>query len=343
MTHLFSTFIVALAATFGALPGHAEVRIGLAVPLTGPMAWAGGRVEEGAKVAIADLNARGGVLGEQIEMIAADDYCDGEQAIAAANKLVAAGVAAIFGHPCSGAAIPASRIYADAGLLMISNRATNPKLTEQGLRNVFRVVGRDDVQGRIAGDLLAERWSNRPIAILHDGRPYGKGLAGETKKRLNERGIAEAIFEAIEPGKADYWDVVQKLQAMGVEILYFGGHPHEAGLIIRQAREHGYELQLVGGDAMVLEDFALIAGPASDGTLMTSPPEPLNREAVEFAAKATGSLRPSFEIYAALQIWTQAVEKAGTIETDAVAKALRSHEFSSGSNLTLGTLFWRRR
>ena len=334
MTHPFSTFIVALAAAFGALPGHAEVRIGLAVPLTGPMAWAGGRVEEGAKVAIADLNARGGVLGEQIEMIAADDYCDGEQAIAAANKLVAAGVAAIFGHPCSGAAIPASRIYADAGLLMISNRATNPKLTEQGLRNVFRVVGRDDLQGRIAGDLLAERWSNRPIAILHDGRPYGKGLAGETKKRLNERGIAEAIFEAIEPGKVDYWDVVQKLQGMGVEVLYFGGHPHEAGLIIRQAREHGYELQLVGGDAMVLEDFALIAGPASDGTLMTSPPEPLNREAAEFAAKATGSLRPSFEIYAALQIWTQAVEKAGTIETDAVAKALRSHEFSS----VLGTI-----
>jgi branched-chain amino acid transport system substrate-binding protein len=196
------------------------------------------------------------------------------------------------------------------------------------------VVGRDDVQGRIAADLLAKRWGNKPIAILHDGRPYGKGLAEETKKRLNDHGMAEAIFEAIEPGKVNYWDVVQKMRTMGVEVLYFGGHPHEAGLIIRQAREHGYELQLVGGDAMVLEDFALIAGPASDGTLMTSMPEPLNPEAVDFAARATGSLRPSFEIYAALEVWAQAVEKADTIETKAVAEALRSHEFDT----VLGTI-----
>ena len=209
------------------------------------------------------------MLGEQIELITADDYCDGEQAVAAANKLVADGVVAVFGHQCSGAAIPASKIYADAGILMISNGATNPKLTEQGFTNVFRVVGRDDVQGRIAGDLLAERWGNKPIAILHDGQAYGKGLAEETRKRLNERGIAEAMFEAIEPGKADYWDVVQKMQAMGVEVLYFGGYQHEAGLIIRQAREHGYELQLVAGDGISDEDFGLIAGPASDGTLMT--------------------------------------------------------------------------
>jgi branched-chain amino acid transport system substrate-binding protein len=183
-----------------AAPGHAEIRIGLAAPLTGPYAWAGGVTERGAEVAIADLNAGGGVLGEQIEMITADDYCDGAQAVAAANKLVAAGVVAVFGHQCSGAAIPASKTYADAGILMISNGATNPQLTEQGFSNVFRVIGRDDVQGRIAGDLLAERWGNKPIAILHDGQAYGKGLAKETKKRLNAHGIDEAMFEAIEPG-----------------------------------------------------------------------------------------------------------------------------------------------
>jgi branched-chain amino acid transport system substrate-binding protein len=183
-------------------------------------------------------------------MVTADDYCDSEQAVAAAKKLVAAEVAAVFGHQCSGAAIPASKIYADAGILMISTFATNPRLTEQGFAHVFRVVGRDDVQGRIAGDLLAERWPDRPIAILHDGQAYGKGLAEETRKRLNERGIAEAMFEAIEPGKADYWDIVQKMQAMGVEVLYYGGYTHEAGLIIRQARQNGYELQLVAGDGI---------------------------------------------------------------------------------------------
>jgi branched-chain amino acid transport system substrate-binding protein len=128
---------------------------------------------------------------------------------------------------------------------MISTYATNPKLTEQGFPNVFRMLGRDDLQGRIAGDLLAERWGNKHIAILHDDQVYGKGLAEETKRRLNERGVAEAMFEAIEPGKADYWNVVEKMRAMGVNVLYYGGYTREAGLIIRQAREHGYELQLV--------------------------------------------------------------------------------------------------
>ena len=163
----------------------------------------GRRYGAGAELAVADLNAKGGVLGEQIELITVDDYCDGEQAVAAANKLVADGVVAVVRPPVLGRRDPrVEDLYEAAGVLMISTFATNPKLTEQGFANVFRVVGRDDLQGRIAGDLLAERWGDKPIAILHDGQAYGKGLAEETKKRLNERGIAEAMFEAIEPGKA---------------------------------------------------------------------------------------------------------------------------------------------
>jgi branched-chain amino acid transport system substrate-binding protein len=201
MVRPIASAIVVLAVMPAASPAVAEVRIGLAAALTGTMAWGGGSALEGAEVAIADLNAKGGVFGEQIELITADDYCEGEQAVAAANKLVAAGVVAVFGHQCSGPAIPASKTYADAGILMITHGASNTQLTERGFTNVFRVIGRDDVQGRIAGDLLAERWGNSSIAILHDGQAYGKGLAEETKKRLNERGIAEAMFEAIEPGK----------------------------------------------------------------------------------------------------------------------------------------------
>jgi branched-chain amino acid transport system substrate-binding protein len=322
---------VVLAVTAGVGPAHAEVRIGLAAPFTGPMAWAGVVTQQSAEFAVVDLNARGGVLDEQIELIAADDYCDGEQAVAAADKLVAAGVVAVFGHQCSGAAIPASKIYADAGVLMISTFATNPKLTEQGFTNVFRVVGRDDVQGRIAGDLLAERWGNRPIAILHDGQAYGKGLAEETRKRLNERGIAEVMFQAIEPGKADYWNILQKMQAMGIEVLYYGGYTHEAGLIIRQARQNGYQLQLIAGDGISNEDFGLVGGPASDGTLMTNSPQPVNPEAKALLARfgpdvvAGADPKP----YAAVQVWAQAVENAGTFETGAVAEALHSHEFDT--------------
>ena len=131
---------------------------------------------------------------------------------------------------------------------MISSAASNPKLTEQGFQTVFRLFGRDDVQGRMGGDLLADRFGAKPIAILHDGRVFGQGLAEEAKKRLNQRGIAEAMFEAIQFGQVDYSDVIRKMQAMGIEVLYYGGLRHEAGLILRQAHDRGYNLQLVSGD-----------------------------------------------------------------------------------------------
>jgi branched-chain amino acid transport system substrate-binding protein len=170
------------------------------------------------------------------------------------------------------------------------------------------------------------------MAILHDGQVYGKGLAEETKKRLNEHGIAEAMFEAIEPGKVDYMDIVQKMRSMGIQVLYFGGYQHEAGLIIRQAREQGYELQLVAGDGISSEDFGLIAGPASDGTLMTDPPVPdprANPKVAELQREFPHADRPPVQIYTALQSWAQAVKIAGTFETQAVAEVLRTQEFDT--------------
>lgn len=325
---LFLVGVLAIGTATSAT--RAEVLIGFAAPFTGPYAWSGAWMERGVEAAVADLNARGGVLGEQIEVVTTDDYCDGEQAVAAANALVARDVIAVFGHECSGAAIPASKVYADAGILMVSTFATSPELTEQGFTSVFRVVGRDDVQGRIAGDLLAERWGDTPIAILHDGQAYGRGLAEETERRLSEHGIAPVMFEAIEPGEADYWDVLQRMQMKGAKVLYFGGYQHEAGLIIRQAREHGYELRLVTGDGISNADFGLIAGPAADGTLMTYPPSPDGPVAAEFAARFTDEdVQPPFQPYAAVQAWAQAVEIAGSFATDAVTAAMRRNEFDT--------------
>jgi branched-chain amino acid transport system substrate-binding protein len=319
--------LIAALALVGAGPARAEILVGLGAPMTGPYSWQGGIAKETFELAIADLNARGGVLGQTVQVIEADDYCDGEQAVAAANKLLAAGVVAVFGHQCSGAAIPASKIYAGAGILMIVTEATNPLLTEQGFTNVFRMVGRDDVQGRIAGDLLAERWSGKRIAILHDGQTYGRGLAEETKARLNQHGVREAMFEAIEPGHTDYWDIVQKMQAMAIDVLYYGGYGHEAGLIKRQAKEHGYDLQLIAGDG-IGEDFGLVAGPSSDGTLTTSYPDPSGAEAAAVAARVVQGV-PSFAAYAAVQVWAAAAEQAGTLDAAPVATALRAHTFDT--------------
>jgi branched-chain amino acid transport system substrate-binding protein len=290
----------------------------------------------GAESAVADLNAKGGVLGERIELIAVDDACDPEQAVAAAEKLVAAGVALIVGHRCSIASIPASRIYAGAGVLMISHFSTNPKLTEQGFSTVFRLSGRDDVQGRVAGDFLAERFGRKSIAIIHDSEVYGQGLAEVTKKQLNGRGVAEVMFEGIEPGQAEYSDIVRRMQARGVEVLYYGGFRREAGLIARHAHDQGYNLQLVAGDGIGGEDFALIAGPAADGTLMTSAPSPPpNPEAALLAERFASRGFPggfgmgSFRTYAVVQAWAQAVEHAGSFAPGAVAEALHVFQFDT--------------
>jgi branched-chain amino acid transport system substrate-binding protein len=327
---------VILIAAFCAKGGRAEALIGLATPLTGHMAWAGASNQVGAESAVADLNAKGGVRGERIELMVVDDACDPDQAVAAAARLVDAGVTLVIGHHCSIASIPASRVYAEAGILMISPFSTNPKLTEQGFPTVFRICGRDDVQGRVAGDLLAERFGDRSIAIVHESAVYGQGLAAETKKRLNERGVAEVMFKAIEPGQAEYSAVVDEMQALGVEVLYYAGFRREAGLIIRQAHDRGYDLQLVAADGIGGEDFALIAGLAADGTLMTYAPSPLaNPEAAllakRFAAEGyAGSFGlGTFRSYAVVQAWAQGVEQAGTFAPDAVAEALHDLQFDT--------------
>ena len=144
-----------LAAALGG-PARADVLIGLAGPITGKNAWFGEQMERGAAMAVADLNAAGGVLGQQVQLITADDFCDPEQAVAAAKKLVSDGVIFVVGHFCSGASIPASEIYAAAGVLMISPTSTNPMLTELGRANVFRLDYRDDAVG-IAGRQLPGR------------------------------------------------------------------------------------------------------------------------------------------------------------------------------------------
>jgi branched-chain amino acid transport system substrate-binding protein len=333
-------WIAAIVATFGTTPfAQAEILIGMAGPLTGPNAWIGEQTERGVTLAVADLNAAGGVLGQQVEVVTVDDYCEAEQAIAAAAKLVAVGAAFVAGHPCSGAAIPASEVYAAAGTLMISNAATNPILTSRGLDNAFRVVGRDDQQGTIAGNYLAERWGDKSIAIVHDGGTYGLGLAEETKRQLNARGVEEVLFSEIKPGNADYGGLVAELSAIGADVVYYGGYAPEAGLIIRQARNAGDDVQLVVGDGVATEDFWLVAGPAGAGTLMTTWPDAReNPEAAAVVAKFRAvnfePLGGSLTGYATVQVWSQAVEEAGTFELEPVAQTLRSNQF----NTVLGTI-----
>jgi branched-chain amino acid transport system substrate-binding protein len=333
MRRFITAAIVALAAAF-ICPVRAEVLIGAGGPITGQLAWIGEQMQRGAELAVADINAAGGVLGQQVQMITADDFCDPKQAVAAAQKLISDGVVFVVGHMCSESSIPASKLYEAAGILQISPASTNPMLTEQGYTNVFRVIGRDDAQGIVAGNYLADHWADKKIAILHDNTTYGKGLADETKKQLNKRGVTEAIYESYAPEKNDYSAEIAALKAADVAVLYLGGRHHAAALIARAARDRGYSLQLVSGDTMSTEEFGLIAGPAAEGTLFTFSADPRqNTEAVPVVARFRAQ---NFEpagytllSYAAVQVWAQAVEKAGSLELRKVIAALHIHQFDT--------------
>jgi ABC-type branched-subunit amino acid transport system substrate-binding protein len=166
MTLRFAAICVTILTLAG--PASAEILIGLAPPLTGPMSWFGQLSKQALELAVADLNAKGGVLGEQLRAILVDDQCDADAAALVAKKLVAEHVAAVFGHGCSGAAIPASEIYEAAGVPMLTEGANSPRFPERGLRYVFRFSGRNDRQAALAADLLSARYGDQPIAIVHD-------------------------------------------------------------------------------------------------------------------------------------------------------------------------------
>jgi branched-chain amino acid transport system substrate-binding protein len=327
---IVSGFLAALHSTAAA----AEILIGVAGPITGPLAWFGEQMERGAAQAVADLNAAGGVLGQQVQMITVDDFCDPEQAVAAARKLVSDGVVFVVGHYCSAASIPASEIYHAAGVLMITPSSSNPMLTELGRANVFRVQNRDDAVGRAVGNYLADHWPDQNIAILHDDTAFGKYIAEEAKKQLNRRGLTEAIFRAYVPGMPDYGAEVAKLEAAGIAVAFVGGYHPEIGLMARLARDRGYPVQLMAGTNRGTEEYGLIAGPAAEGTIWTDHADPRRYpEAVPVAERFRASgFEPEGDTlyaYGAVQAWAQAAEKAGSLELAAMIASLREHQFDT--------------
>ena len=319
---------------------QADITVAVAGPMTGGLASFGAQLKAGAEMAVADINAAGGVLGEQLVLEIGDDACDPKQAVSVAEQLAAKNVAFVGGHFCSGSSIPASAVYADAEIVQISPASTNPVFTdERPGPGVYRVCGRDDQQGQVAGAFLAEQFGDKNIAIIDDKSAYGKGLADETRKYLNAAGVKEVINESYNAGEQDYNALVSKLKAANVEVLYVGGYHTEAGLIMRQMREQGMDTLLVSGDALVTEEYWQITGEAGAGTLMTFSPDPAKDPAnAEIVAKfEAAGIKPEGYVlysYAALQTWAQAANAAGSTDFAAVVAALNDGTF----NTVLGSL-----
>lgn len=324
---LLSAVALTAVVAFGG-NAWADVVIGVGGPMTGPNAAFGAQLQKGAEQAAADINAAGGINGEQIKIVLGDDVSDPKQGISVANKFVADGVKFVVGHFNSGVSIPASEVYAENGILEISPAATNPVYTERGLWNTFRTCGRDDQQGGVAGAFLAEKFKDAKIAVVHDKTPYGQGLADETKKAMNAAGVTEVIYEGVNTGDKDFSALIAKMKEAGVSIIYWGGLHTEAGLIIRQAADQGLKATLVSGDGIVSNELASIAGDAVEGTLNTFGPDPTlrpeNKDLVEkFRAAGFNPEAYTLYSYAAVQSIAAAATAAGSLETEAVAAALK--------------------
>jgi len=240
----------------------------------------------------------------------------------------------VAGHLCSAASIHASRIYGEEGIVQITPASTDPKLTDEGGSNVFRISGREDRQGVIAGQFLARAFSDRRGAISHTDSTRGRDLAKTVKRAMNGAGMAEALYQSYEPAAGDYANLMKKLRKWDIEVFYVAGHHSEAALMIRQANELGYRPQLVSDETLTAEEFWQIAGPAGEGAIMTSIPDPrLNPAAAtvvsRFRAKKFEPEGYTLNTYAAIQVWAKAVRTAGTKDPAKVIDALKSNRFNT--------------
>ena len=309
-----------------------EITIATIGPMTGKYASFGEQMKLGAEMAVADLNAAGGVLGKTVKLVIEDDACDPKQAVAGANKLVGQGVKLVAGHFCSGSSIPASKVYAEEGVVQISPASTNPVLTDDRAGpSIYRVCGRDDQQGGVAGAYIAANFKDKNVAVLHDKSAYGKGLADETVKAMKAAGKVHVLYEAYTAGDADFSALVSKMKAANVDVVYLGGYHTEGGLIVRQMRNQGMNAVLVGGDALVTKEYWQITGDAGEGTLMTFSPDPRKLDTAKDVVKRfkDKGIDPEGYVlytYAAVQAWAQAVGSAKSTDTKAVVTALNGQD-----------------
>ena len=341
-------FVLAIAACgghgSGSAPGHDDtkannapetIKIGVLLPLAGNSADLGVEMLNAAKLAADDLNASGGVLGRHIEIVSEDDGCDAQTGTAAVQKLLSSGIVGVVGGACSGAAIPETTALDPHGIPYVAAFATNPALTEGGLRTVFRVVGRDDQQAAFAVRFLAGPGGAKKLAILHDNTVYAKGLAELTRAANDQQklGLQLVFFDALTPGQPDYRSILTEIKASGADTLYFTGYPPEAGVIVRQARELALPVRLTGGDGTSVPSVISAAGAAAEGFVATTAPLPdflpsagaFIQAYTERFGRGPGSY--SVYEYDAVEVIANAIFWAGSTEPEDIVESLRTTHY----------------
>ncbi len=250
------------------------VKIGLMCPLTGSWASEGQDMKQIVELLADEVNAAGGVLGRNVEIVVGDDSGDPRSAALAAQRLVTQDIVAVIGTYGSSITEASQNIYDEYELIQVATGSTAIRLTEKGLKYFFRTSPRDDEQGKVAARVLSEKGFKK-IAVLHDNTSYAKGLADEARKLLEAQDTEIVFFEALTPGERDYTAILTKLKGADPDVIFFTGYYPEAGMLLRQKIEMKLDVPMIGGDATNNQDLVKIAGKeAAEGFYFLSPPVP---------------------------------------------------------------------
>ncbi len=324
----------ALLLVSGCSKGSGNViKIGVAGPMTGDQSRYGVDFKNGVGMAVQEWMNKGGVMGKKVEVLPEDDQHDPKQAVSVADKLTNEGIAGIIGHFNSSCSIPASKIYMDGDILMISPSTTEPQFTDQGYWNTFRVCGRDDQQGKVAADFVTGVLKKTRIAVINDRTTYGQGIADEFKKNLPPQ--ARVVYDgSIIQGDKDFKSVLASIKNANPEVVYFGGMYPEAGLLVKQAREIGLDAIFVGGDGAMDRKLIDIAGDDANGFYVTFTPDPSSIPSAkgflaDYRAKYGEPGPYSIYAYVAADIMLQAINDTKSTDGKVLADYLHKNTFDT--------------
>jgi branched-chain amino acid transport system substrate-binding protein len=332
-------WLLSLAACLAVAPMQATwaadpevVMIGFAGPLTGPVARVGKDLQYGAQLAIDEENAKHPTVGGKpvkFELDVYDDQADPRVAIQVAQKMVDSGVVGVIGHYNSGCSIPASTVYHQANVAMITPGSTNPQLTKQGFKNVFRTMGHDGVGGVVAGHFVVEQMKAKRIGIIDDRTAFGQGLADAFEKGAKEANGNIVAREFTNDKAVDFRAILTTLKSKNVDLIFFGGLDEQGAMLVKQMRSLGMQAQLFGAGALKSNAFLQIAGAAGNGTQDLEPGPALDKlpAAQEFGKRYKVRFNQDVELYApfaydAVLAMIKAIHDANSLDRAKIVESL---------------------
>jgi branched-chain amino acid transport system substrate-binding protein len=326
-------------AAKAAAPAETVVKLGHVAPLTGGIAHLGKDNENGAKMAVDEINAAGGLkVGDKtykLELVAEDDKADPKEGTIAAQKIVDSGAVAVVGHLNSGTSIPASKIYSDVSVTQISPSATNPKLTDQGFKTTFRVVANDNQQGSVLANYAITEMKAKTIAIIDDRTAYGQGLADVVERVAKEKGVKVVAREFTNDKASDFSAILTKVRSAKPDVVMYGGMDATAGPMAKQMKQLGIKAPMLAGDGVCSPEFIKLAGDASGILTCSMAGEAVEKLArgEEFKSKYKAKFNTDVQIYSpysydAVYVIADAIKRAGKAERAAITAVMPATNYS---------------